>query len=98
MSALTGLPLYLGWDNHVQLRGAPIEAISARTQEIKSFYETIDPFKAHTWARDQGIRYIVVGDREYVAYPKLKVELFDQYEDQFKIVFKSGRARIYEIR
>lgn len=97
VSMLTGLSNYLGWDYHVQLRGADAAAVEARKREIRDFYESEDVIGKHQWARAQGIRYFILSEQEYMAYPGVKLNSFEQYTDHFKVLVKVGRGRLFEV-
>lgn len=97
VSMLTGLSNYLGWDYHVQLRGADAAQVEGRKREIRDFYESADMMRKHDWARAKGIKYFILSDHEYMAYPETKASSFDQYGDHFKVLVKLGRARLYEV-
>ncbi len=97
ISMLTGLPIYLGWDFHVQLRGASPVEIDQRKLAISSFYQTRDPMQAHAWAREKSIKYVIIGEKEYTHFPDIKVDVFDSYPSLFRPVLSIGRSRLIEI-
>ncbi len=97
ISMLTGLPTYLGWDFHVQLRGASAIEIDQRKSGISSFYQTKDPLAAHAWARERSIKYIVLGEKEYTHFPEIKIDHFDDYPTLYKALVSVGRTRLYEV-
>lgn len=97
ISMLTGLPTFLGWDFHVQLRGAKTIEIDQRKREISEFYQTRDPVKAHSWAREKQIRFIVIGEREYTHFPELNINFFDGYPALYKPRISFGKSRLFEV-
>lgn len=97
IAMLTGLSTYLGWNDHVGLRGAPTREVAKREREIKKFYESGDVLARYEWARKNNIKYVVLGELEYRAYPKATAESFDRYGDLFKIRVREGRSRLYEV-
>lgn len=97
VAMLTGLSTYLGWNDHVGIRGASAQEIAKREREIKNFYESSDVLARYEWARKNEIKYIVLGELEYRAYSKATAESFDRYEDLFKIRVREGRSRLYEV-
>lgn len=97
ISMLTGLPIYLGWDFHVQLRGASVAQIEQRKKQLRDFYQTKDPIQAHSWARENSIKYVVISDKEYTHYNSIHIDVFDNYPALFKPLVSVGRSRLFEI-
>jgi len=67
----TGLPSILGWDYHVQQRGAPRVEIEKRKLEIRSFYESSDQDHARSFLRKYNWPLVIVGNIERRAYGNL---------------------------
>ncbi len=97
ISSYTGLPILLGWDNHVVLRGKTWKEIMARKQWIQAMYESTDALNIHTQLRDKGIDYIVVGPTEKIHYHEAGLSKFDHYSGFFKLEKTSFQSKLYQV-
>src|SRR5690606_33222439 len=83
ISSYTGLPTWLGWDQHVVLRGKTWQEVYARKSFIDKIYQSTDVIEIHKMLLDQGIDYIVVGPAERARYNSEALMKFDSYPDFF---------------
>src|SRR5690606_11496720 len=86
ISAYTGLPTLLGWDQHVVLRGKSWKEVRERKQLVEWFYESPDAFAVYAKLREFGVDYIVVGPAEKTRFNPQNLVKFDTYPDFFKVV------------
>lgn len=97
ISMHTGLPTYLGWDNHVYLRGASWLNIQKRKREIDYLFNSKDPIATVDFLNQHRISLIVVGDLERQFYSKEGLEKFAKNRDIFKLLYKSGSSALYGV-
>jgi uncharacterized membrane protein len=94
-SALTGQPAPLGWRMHEWLWRGDWTTISGISARIADAYQADSPEAACLALGKLSARYVVVGDVERKAYPKLR-------EANFQVIGRerasSGDTRIYEIQ
>lgn len=104
ISMHTGLPTYLGWHNHVRLRGASDELIGKRRSMISFILNSPDALKVHEQLLKEGIHFVVLGRYERANLSReamLKFESFSQlFEPLLKvndrvILFGVGDFRAY---
>jgi uncharacterized membrane protein len=67
----TGLPTVLGWEHHVNQRGASREIIRERAQEIELIYSTADAAIARNIMKKYDAKYLLLGELERKRYPAL---------------------------
>ncbi len=85
LSANTGAPTVLGWENHEGLwRGHPQE-ISLRKQDITVIYSTPDIQTATKLLKKYGVSYVYVGGQERRQYP---ARGFEKFEGHFPVAFR----------
>mgnify|MGYP003639815187 CR=1 FL=1 len=97
ISSYTGLPILLGWDNHVVLRGKTWKEIMARKQWIQAMYESTDALNIHTQLIEKGVDYIVVGPTEKMHYHQAGLSKFDSYTGFFKLEKTSFQSKLYRV-
>lgn len=100
MTIYTGLPSVIGWNYHQrQQRTMMHEAVWARVDDVKAFYETSDRDAANAFLTKYGVRYIIVGQLERGLYPGAGLEKFEagDGQDWFK-VFRDRETVIYEVK
>ena len=94
VSVNTGLPTILGWRIHEWYWRGSFDEPGKRTEEVKEIYEGNDLPKTQQLLAKYQVKFIFVGSLEYQTYPQLK-------EDKFlklgKIVFSSGKTKIYQL-
>ncbi len=96
ISAYTGLPTILGWDNHEQQwRGwdlAPV--VEARRQNVTTAYETIDVNTCIAILKRYSIRYVMVGELERRIYSSSGLQKFNQLGT---VVYQKGNTVLYDV-
>ncbi len=97
ISAFTGLPLFLGWDNHVVLRGKTWKTILERKNWIDGMYKSTDALMVYKELVERDVRYIVVGPTEYKHYNESGLKKFENYPELFKPVKKHLSSILFEI-
>jgi uncharacterized membrane protein len=97
ISTHTGLPTYLGWDNHVFIRGAKRSAIRSRQREIDFVFNSIDPVSVHSFLIKKNISFVIIGKLERRHYKKKGLVKFNQYERLFHSLFKNGDSQIFGV-
>lgn len=95
ISASTGIPTLLGWENHeLQWRGSN-EIFNGRREVVDRIYQHSNPLVAEQLLRKYGVVYVVVGPREVNQYGPDTVEKFSSFMD---VVFSRDRFVIYQLR
>lgn len=96
MSAASGVPAALGWENHQLVwRGEQIRAETERRKLlIATVYTSGNATAAATAARELGARFIVVGSKERQAYPQAGLEAARQAGP---VALATGEVEIIEI-
>jgi len=94
----TGLPVVLGWDYHVFQRGTPRSEIEARKKDIFMIYAAAEPKTALALLLKYRVQYVVVGSLEEALYPREGLKKFADNPALFTLLFKSGNARLYQVR
>lgn len=97
VSTLSGLPSFLGWENHVAIRGQSWPSIIKRKQFIEKVYRSPDALMVHQGLLEKNIRYLVVGKYERSQYPVSGLEKFEQFQDLFLPVSRFGDTILYKI-
>lgn len=97
ISMHTGVPTYLGWDNHVYLRGRSWSAINQRKRDIDYIFNSNDPIKVYEMMRKKSIHFLVVGNLERKYYSHESLEKFKQYKDIFKPLVVKGATTLYGV-
>jgi len=95
ISMATGLPTIEGWLVHEWLWRGGYEAPAARVAEVEKIYTSIDLYEIKSILAKYQIKYIFVGAKEYEKYPNLNLENFTRLGT--KIVFESGKTKIYQL-
>ncbi len=96
VSALTGIPTVLAWENHErQWRGATYnEAAGTRAQDIERLYNDIDWSSVAEIARRYGINYIFIGSAEHRAYDSFGL---DKFLRNLTLVCQSGDTMVFQV-
>lgn len=96
MSACSGVPTVLGWDNHEGLwRPAEFEPlIRDRRDKVQALYRCPDPACVQTLAQELGASLVVVGSVERRLYPEL-----DEHAllGSGQVVFAQGEVTIVRV-
>lgn len=96
MSASSGVPAVLGWDNHEGVwRGSVInEETGRRRKAIEELYRSGSPERVRQIARELGAHYVVVGAVEKRLYPPEGVVAARQAG---RVVFERGECAVVQI-
>ena len=97
ISMHTGLPSYLGWDNHVYLRGASGAGILKRKREIDFIFNSLDPLKVQEFLIKKNLKFLIIGPYEKASYNTKGLAKFSAYKDQFKPLVSSGNSTLYGV-
>jgi YYY domain-containing protein len=97
MSAASGVPAVLGWENHEEVwRGASLgDAAARRKEQIKRLYTCGDPREVRAVAQGLDASLIVVGSVERRLYPGPGLEAVLKAG---KVAFQSGQCAIVSVR
>lgn len=97
----TGLPSVVGWDWHQRQQRAvlPGTIISNRITDVQTLYTTADMNEAMRIIEKYGVKYIYVGQLEYVYYDINGLNKFDQMVEAgyLEEVYRNGGTSIYEV-
>lgn len=96
----TGLPGVVGWNWHQRQQRAltPPNWVTDRVDAIATFYNTTEVETAQTFLEKYNVRYIVVGQLEYIYYPGQGLEKFYAYNGTlWREVFRDRQTAIYEV-
>lgn len=97
ISMHTGVPTYLGWDNHVFLRGAKWKDINKRKNDIDYIFNSSDPLKVYEMMLEKKLHFLVVGNLERKYYSPKGLEKFKQYRDIFVPLVQKRGAVLYGV-
>lgn len=97
ISAFTGHPLWLGWDNHVVLRGKTWKTVLERKQWVDGMFESTDALKVHSELTSRGIQYVVVGPTEKEHYNTNGLDKFSTYPELFRPVVNHLSSSLYQV-
>ena len=95
ISVHTGVPLLLGWQSHVNLRGTDYLSSSRRKQDIEKIYTTLNPYEALNILKSYGVDLIVVGTLERKAYGAQGLTKFETYDKLFPVLYKNDFITLY---
>lgn len=93
VATLAAQPCYLGWANHINLLNKVYGDVSQRENVTKEIYNESDCMARKQKAKEEKIRYIVVGTLERKAYPGAETKDYSC----FASVVKSGEYALYQI-
>lgn len=94
LSAMTGVPAYLGWANHEWLWRGDYTLPLKRRDEVAAFYQEPDLAKACHFVLDHGITHVALGKIERDFYPNLAVDTLRQLGTA---VAESGESALIEV-
>ncbi len=97
ISMHTGVPTYLGWDNHVFLRGASWSEINKRKRDIDYIFNSSDPLKVYEMMIQKQIHFLVVGNVERKYYSSEGLQKFKQYRDIFVPLVRKQNSVLYGV-
>ncbi|HLB49408.1 MAG TPA: DUF2298 domain-containing protein [Anaerolineales bacterium] len=97
----TGLPGVLGWNWHQRQQRVllPDRLIWERSNDINSFYMSVDEKQAMDFLKEYDVSYVVVGEYERAYFPPPSLSKFEQMADQglLKVAYQNEGAVIYEV-
>ncbi|HSH05366.1 MAG TPA: DUF2298 domain-containing protein [Anaerolineae bacterium] len=97
----TGLPAVIGWDWHQRQQRSvlPGTLVYNRIRDVNNFYNTTDITTAQQIIAEYDVRYIYVGQLEWVYYQPAGLLKFDQMRDQGLLIerYRSPEVSIYEV-
>jgi uncharacterized membrane protein len=94
LSAMTGVPAYLGWAGHEWLWRGDYTLPFKRRDEIAAFYQEPDLTKACQFVLAHGITHVALGKIERDFYPNLAAETLRQLGTA---VAESGQSALIEV-
>lgn len=97
ISTHTGLPSFLGWDNHVKTRGIKLSNILERKRLIDFIYNSTDPIKVHELLVKEGIKFVIVTPLEQARYKNRSLKKFERYQDLFTKLYFGNQSAIYGV-
>jgi uncharacterized membrane protein len=97
----TGLPGVLGWNWHQRQQRVllPDRLIWERSNDINSFYMSVDEKQAMDFLKEYDVSYVVVGEYERAYFPPPSLSKFEQMADEglLKVAYQNEGAVIYEV-
>ncbi len=91
ISSRTGLPVLLGWDGHIMVRGADIQIIHQRKKTIDFIYNSVDPIQVHQLLREKNISFLIIGPAERQEYESKGLAKFFAFSDLFRpLIINNG--------
>lgn len=97
----TGLPGVVGWNWHQRQQRAvvPSTTVTDRVEEIKQFYLTTSREDALAFLEKYNIRYVIVGQLEYLYYPGFGLDKFTAFNgDLWDVVYHKDSTTIYQVK
>ena len=94
ISVATGLPTVEGWIVHEWLWRGGYDQPAARQTDVQKIYESEDIEEVKNLIQKYKIKYIFIGGKEYEKYLNINEVKFNNLG---KIVFQSGKTKIYQI-
>lgn len=94
VSANTGLPTIIGWPVHEWLWRGSYDEAGKRIPEVATLYESKDPQDSKAVIKKYQVEYIFVGTLEREKYKNLNEE---KLESSGRVVFESGKTKIYKV-
>jgi uncharacterized membrane protein len=76
VATLSAQPSYLGWQNHLQLLSTERDEVARRAKVTEQFYGSMSCAERLALARQERIRYVVLGTNERLKYEDLPDEGF----------------------
>jgi len=94
ISSFTGLPTIIGWPGHEWGWHQSGNEAYRRVSEVHKFYESDDSIVQQEIIKKYNVKFVIVGEKEKIAYPKLKSEAISKLG---KKVYEFEDLVIYEI-
>jgi uncharacterized membrane protein len=95
MSAATGIPTVLGWNNHEWLWRKEESAWKPRADAISAFYQSMTESERRAFLDSYKVRFVVIGRFERGHYPGLDENALRLLGD---VVFEQGETVLVEVR
>ncbi|HNT34945.1 MAG TPA: DUF2298 domain-containing protein, partial [bacterium] len=96
ISMYTGLPVIIGWDNHIKERGHARE-IETRTRDLRQIYLEKDPKRFSTLLDKWKVQYLYFGDLER-DYGLSSLERLKTFGHRLDLVYQDGDVNIFQAR
>lgn len=96
VSVLTGCPTVLGWRTHEWLWKDDVDAVDARTADIKTIYTCGDSTKAGELLKKYDVEYLYVGRLERDKYIEETVLDYDYLKGLGEVVYENPKETYYE--
>jgi len=97
ISTYTGLPVLLGWDNHIKERGHSHQEINDRRKALEMVYKETDPRKFAARLDRWDVKYIYFGDLER-NYRVSSLEHLKTYGHRLDLAYQDGDVNIFRVR
>ena len=98
IAKFTGLPSYIGWPNHVMLRGTPYHLAMNKITILETIYNTPDVSLAFKFLRAAAVNYIFVGATEFSRYQSTGLQKFFDNRDYFELVGSFSGSYLFKLR
>ena len=98
ISMHTGLPNFLGWRNHVLLRGISAKVYLNRSIKIKKIYNSTDALKIYELLLKQKVSLVMVGPIEKSRYNTHGLAKFEKFSNLFIPLIKEGKSTLYRVK
>ena len=94
VSAWSGVPTVIGWDQHEQLWRNGRQEVDPRIRDVDAIYTTLGPAAALEILQRYGVRYVFVGDLEREKYG---IQVNERFKWMLPAFDLPGRATIYRV-
>ncbi|OFZ21203.1 MAG: hypothetical protein A2202_07245 [Bdellovibrionales bacterium RIFOXYA1_FULL_36_14] len=98
ISKFTGLPTYIGWPNHVMLRGTAYQVALNKVKSLETIYNTKDASLAFKLLRAGAVNYIFIGATEIHRYQTLGLQKFFDNKTYFELVRDFSGSYLFKLR
>ena len=93
----TGLPIVLGWDYHLVQRGKARADIQRRVVDLRTLYSVGSPDAIGEVLSRYGIRFLVSGIEERIAYGSMHGAAFRSLPGLLSPAFSQGGVQLYRV-
>ncbi len=101
VAMFTGLPSIVGWDWHQRQQRAVVPSllVSSRISDVNTLYSTTNTAEALSILDKYNVKYIYVGQLEWVYYTPDGLNKFDNMADQglLEEVYRNSGVSIYQV-
>lgn len=98
LSTYTGIASYLGWKNHVRIRGVDSQKILQRSHIISQIYLSQKTDEIVGLLKREGIDLIVLGEKERRQYRGGGLGKFVNHPEYFEHLFSSETIHLFKLR